>query len=76
MIIAQNVANMISRKPLVIYNPPRDYLSLIMTGKETAIGNKFGIQFSGKWVWNMKDYIDRLLMSQFDPNLLFIDYKK
>lgn len=47
-----------------------------MTGDGKAIGNKFGIAFSGRWVWGMKDYIDRSFMRLFDPNYLFKDYSK
>jgi hypothetical protein len=46
-----------------------------MTGDGSAIGSKFGISFTGKWVWGLKDYIDRIFMKLFDPNYLFIDYK-
>jgi hypothetical protein len=47
-----------------------------MTGDGSAIGSKFGIAFTGKWVWLLKDYIDRIFMRLFDPNYLFLDYKK
>jgi len=48
---------------------------LLMTGDGSAVGNKFGIAFSGRWVWKMKDYIDRSFMKLFDPNYLFKDYQ-
>jgi hypothetical protein len=47
----------------------------MMTGDEKAIGTKFGITFTGKWVWRMKDYIDLGFMKLFDPHYLFKDYK-
>ena len=47
----------------------------MMTGDEKAIGTKFGITFTGKWVWKMKDYIDLGFMKLFDPQYLFKDYK-
>ncbi len=47
-----------------------------MTGDGKAIGNKFGIAFSGKWVWNLKNYIDTSFMRLFDPNFLFKDFSK
>ena len=46
-----------------------------MTGDQKAIGSKFGITFVGKWVWGMKDFIDRGFMKLFDPNYLFNDFK-
>ncbi len=42
-----------------------------MTGDGKAIGTKFGIAFVGKWVWNMKDYIDVGFMKMFTPSYLF-----
>jgi selenide,water dikinase len=45
-----------------------------MTGDGIALGSKFQIAFSGKWVWDMKDHIDRSFMKLFDPNYLFKDY--
>lgn len=47
----------------------------MMTADEGCIGSKYGIAFAGKWVWKMKDYIDRAFMKLFDPNYLFDDYK-
>lgn len=73
-IIAQNLCNVINGKPLVDYVPQRMFLSLLMTGDEEAIANKHGIAFSGKWVWRMKDWIDRGFMKLFDPHYLFEDY--
>ena len=46
-----------------------------MTGDGKAIGSKFGIAFTGKWVWHMKDHIDRSFMKLFDPHYLFKEYK-
>jgi len=46
---------MITKKPLTPYVPQRGFLSLMMTGDEKAIGSKFGITFTGRWVWRLKD---------------------
>lgn len=73
-VIAQNVSNYLSAKSLDEYVPQRHFLSLLMTGDGKALGSKFGITFSGKWVWLMKDFIDRGFMNLFDPNILFKDY--
>jgi hypothetical protein len=66
---------MINRKSLVAYQPQRGFLSLLMTADGSAIGSKFGISFTGKWVWGLKDYIDKIFMKLFDPYYLFVDYK-
>ena len=42
-----------------------------MTADGKAIGTKYGIAFKGRWVWNMKDYIDTGFMKLFDKNYLF-----
>ena len=49
-----------------------------MTGDGKAVGTKFGIAFAGRWVWHMKDHIDRGFMKLFAPENLFntYDYSK
>jgi selenide,water dikinase len=73
-IMAQNILNYLTKQPLATYTPQSGFLALLMTGDEKAVGGKFGIAFSGKWVWNMKDYIDKSFMKLFDPYYLFRDY--
>lgn len=46
-----------------------------MTGDGKAIGTKFGIAFVGRWVWNMKDYIDVGFMKLFYADYLFNDHE-
>jgi len=46
-----------------------------MTGDRGSIGAKFGIAFVGKWVWELKDYIDMSFMDLFNPKYLFKDYE-
>lgn len=74
--IAQNLVNSIKGQPLVPYVPQSGFLALLMTGDEKAIGTKFGIAFTGRWVWKMKDRIDVSFMKLFDPIYLFRDYEK
>lgn len=45
-----------------------------MTGDEKCIGSKYGITFTGRWVWRMKDHIDVSFMNLFSPYFLFKDY--
>ncbi len=76
-IIAQNVLNMINGKRLSAeFKPQSTFLALLTTGDKAGIGSKFGIAFSGKWVWALKDYIDVRFMNILDPNYLFHDYAK
>lgn len=72
--IAQNIALYLKGEPMKPFVPQRTFLSLLMTGDEKAIGTKFGMAWSGKWVWKMKDYIDGGFMKLFQPQYLFHDY--
>ncbi|KAL7469478.1 hypothetical protein ACHAXS_009745 [Conticribra weissflogii] len=55
---------------LVTYNPQEDFLKLLMCGDGTALGFRFGIPLYGKWVWKLKDHIDRKFMDLFDVKKL------
>lgn len=74
-IIAKNIANYLKGDSLEKYEPQSEFLALLMTGDRKAVGTKFGFSFKGKWVWNMKDYIDVGFMKLFDPHYLFKDYE-
>lgn len=56
--------------PLQPYDPQREALALLGCGDGTAIGCKWGIAFRGRWVWRLKDWIDRGWMRTFDTTLL------
>ena len=74
-IIAQNIISYLKGESLTPYIPQRSFLSLLITGDERAIGTKFGMSWSGKWVWKMKDYIDVGFVNLFQPQFLFRDYE-
>lgn len=65
-IIAKNVTALLKGENLRPYVPQTKFLALLMTGDGKAIGTKFGIAFTGKWVWKMKGYIDVGFMSLFN----------
>ncbi len=46
------------------YHPQRDYLKLISTGAKSAVADKFGLRLSGRWLWRLKDRIDRRFMDR------------
>ncbi|MEL7099650.1 MAG: selenide, water dikinase SelD [Pseudomonadota bacterium] len=46
------------------YTPQTDYLKLISLGGKAALGERFGLTFSGPWVWRWKDRIDRAFMTK------------
>lgn len=47
------------------YSPQADFLKLINAGDGTAIGQWKGVSFQGKWVWKLKDHIDRKFLSMY-----------
>lgn len=47
------------------YHPQRDYLKLISLGEQSALGEKWGLPFSGPLIWRWKDRIDRRFMDRF-----------
>jgi len=73
-VLAKNVVNFLEGKQLEKYVPQREFLSLLMTGDESCIGTKWGLAFTGKWVWGMKDFIDQSFMDLFSPYYLYKDY--
>ena len=51
------------------YIPQKDFLALITLGEDISFGTKFGISFKGKWVWNLKKYIDVSFMNLFHEEI-------
>ncbi|TDK48783.1 selenide, water dikinase SelD [Antarcticimicrobium luteum] len=47
------------------YRPQKDYLKLISLGGKSALGERFGLPFSGPLIWLWKDRIDRKFMDRF-----------
>mmetsp|Transcript_51091 Transcript_51091/g.59684 ORF Transcript_51091/g.59684 Transcript_51091/m.59684 type:complete len:591 (-) Transcript_51091:25-1797(-) len=61
----ENNSNNTRYPALLKYKPQDDFLKLIMCGDGTALGFRFGISLYGKWVWHLKDHIDRMFMNLF-----------
>jgi selenide,water dikinase len=64
--LLKNLISSLSSGPLKPYVPQKDYLKLISLGEKSALGDRFGLTFTGPWVWNWKDRIDRKFMDQFE----------
>jgi selenide,water dikinase len=47
------------------FRPQRDYLKLISLGTQTALADKWGMRVGGRWLWHLKDRIDRRFMARF-----------
>ena len=65
-VLTHNLVSSLSGGPLKAYIPQKDYLKLISLGKKSALGDRFGLTFTGPWVWDWKDRIDRKFMRQFN----------
>lgn len=50
---------------LRVYEPQRDFLSLLNLGGRRAIASKWGLAGAGRLFWELKDRIDRRFMSRF-----------
>lgn len=51
--------------PLPPVRLQRRGLVLLSTGRRHAIGTRNGITLSGRWVWQLKDHLDRAFVDQF-----------
>ncbi|MCB2093150.1 MAG: selenide, water dikinase SelD [Rhodobacteraceae bacterium] len=47
------------------FKPQSDYLKLISTGGKGAVADKWGLPLNGRWLWRLKDRIDRKFMRKF-----------
>ncbi|APE42200.1 selenide, water dikinase SelD [Sulfitobacter alexandrii] len=47
-----------------VFRPQKHYLKLVSLGERAALGEKFGIAVSGRWLWRWKDRIDRKFMDK------------
>jgi selenide,water dikinase len=64
-VLAENIRCLIERRPLVPFRPQTEALYLISTGDRYAVGTRNGFVIAGRWVWRLKDWIDRRFMQKF-----------
>jgi selenide, water dikinase len=64
--LARNLMAAVRGEALAIYKPQRDFLTILRTGKGTAIaGRGRFLTIEGNWVWHWKDRIDQAFMAMF-----------
>ena len=64
-VLHDNLRAVLSDQPTRAFHPQRDYLKLISLGERSALAEKFGLAFSGPWLWRWKDRIDQSFMDKF-----------
>ncbi|MGR3660607.1 MAG: selenide, water dikinase SelD [Paracoccaceae bacterium] len=64
-ILYQNLKAILSGGKLAEFHPQKDYLKLISLGRKSALADKWGRQFSGAYLWKLKNNIDQKFMQQF-----------
>ena len=62
--LLNNVKAKIKNETLRAYVPQNDFLSLVSTGRQHAIGSRSGITVSGYWAWRLKHFIDQSFMNK------------
>ena len=63
--LTRNLRAKLAGQSLEEYQPQRDFLTLLNLGDGTALGAKWGLAFTGRWVMQLKDRIDRAFMQRF-----------
>ena len=64
-VLVDNLRAVLTGQALRPYRPQKDYLKLISLGGKRAVGERFGLPFSGALVWKLKDRIDQAFMDKF-----------
>lgn len=64
-ILWENLQRFLNDRPLTSYDPQSGFLSLLADGEGRAFLDYKGIAAHGRWVWHLKDYIDRRFMRMY-----------
>ncbi|MGX9964030.1 FAD-dependent oxidoreductase [Roseomonas sp. F4] len=64
-VLAANLRAVARGRPPRPYRPQRDYLRLLSLADGTALGTRNGLVFGGRWVWWLKDRLDRGFMARY-----------
>ncbi|MFT5484775.1 MAG: selenide,water dikinase, partial [Halieaceae bacterium] len=65
-VLAENLRRYLLDEALKPFKPQSGFLSLLSTGDGSAVGDWRGIGFRGRWVWRLKDRIDRTFIRRFE----------
>ena len=64
-VLAENLARLAARRPLRSYRPQPLTLALISSGDRNAVASWGRLALEGRWVWRVKDRIDRRWMRKY-----------
>ncbi len=65
-VLAANLRNVLTNRPLARYIPQSIALALISTGTRYAVASRGRWAIEGRWVWTWKDFIDRKFMDKYN----------
>lgn len=65
-VLAANLRNVLTNRPLARYIPQTTALALISTGTRYAVASRGRWAIEGRWVWTWKDFIDRKFMDRYN----------
>ena len=63
--LAQNLVRAAAGESLEPYQPQLRTLALISTGDPNAVASWGSLSIEGRWVWHLKDWIDRRWMKTY-----------
>lgn len=63
-VLHDNLRAALTGRALRRYRPQRDFLKLISTGGKGAVADKWALPLDGRWLWRLKDRIDRKFMDR------------
>lgn len=64
--LVENLRAVFNGSPLSRVRLQKDFLSLLSLGNRQAVGSRNGFTAHGKWVWKLKDHIDRKFMRRLN----------